>query len=85
MAQAAGILVFRTEGVKPTASTVYYYAGIDEARFKRPVMPGDRLEIEVVLLAHKKTIWKFSCVARVDGAVVAEAVILCTQRLQEPG
>jgi 3-hydroxyacyl-[acyl-carrier-protein] dehydratase len=85
MAQAAGILVFRTRGDKPTANTVYYYAGIDEARFKKPVVPGDRLEIEAVILAHKKTIWKFSCVARVDGAMVAEAVILCTERVQEPG
>lgn len=85
MAQAAGILVFRTQGEKPSADTVYYYAGIDEARFKRPVVPGDRLEIEAVILAHKKTIWKFSCVARVDGAVAAEAVILCTERIQGQG
>nr|ART35621.1 A89 [uncultured bacterium] len=85
MAQAAGILVFRTQGVKPDASTIYYYAGIDEARFKKPVVPGDRLEIEAVILAHKRTIWKFACVARVDGAIVAEAVILCTERVQEQG
>ena len=85
MAQAAGILVFRTQGEKPSANTVYYYAGIDQARFKRPVVPGDRLEIEAVILAHKKTIWKFSCVARVDGAVAAEAVILCTERTQGQG
>jgi len=82
MAQAAGILVFRTRGDKPDANTVYYYAGIDEARFKKPVVPGDRLEIEVTILAHKRTIWKFACVARVDGAVAAEAVILCTERIQ---
>ena len=81
MAQAAGILVFRTRGDKPDANTVYYYAGIDEARFKKPVVPGDRLEIEATILAHKKTIWKFACVARVDGAVAAEAVILCTERI----
>lgn len=85
MAQAAGILVFRTRGSKPSAKTVYYYAGIDEARFKKPVVPGDRLEIEAVILAHKKSIWKFACVARVDGAMVAEAVILCTEREEEPG
>lgn len=85
MAQAAGILVFRTRGRKPSARTMYYYAGIDEARFKKPVMPGDRLEIEAVILAHKRSIWKFACVARVDGAMVAEAVILCTEREEEPG
>jgi len=85
MAQAAGILVFRTRGDKVDANTVYYYAGIDEARFKKPVVPGDRLEIEATILAHKKTIWKFDCVARVGGAVVAEAVILCTERTQGQG
>jgi 3-hydroxyacyl-[acyl-carrier-protein] dehydratase len=81
MAQAAGILVFRTQDQKPGSHAVYYYAGIDEARFKRPVVPGDRLEIEASILAHKRIIWKFACVARVDGAVVAEAVILCTERI----
>ena len=85
MAQAAGILVFRTRGDEPDANTIYYYAGIDDARFKKPVVPGDRLEVEVTLLARKRTIWKFACVARVDGAVVAEAVILCTERVQESG
>jgi 3-hydroxyacyl-[acyl-carrier-protein] dehydratase len=84
MAQAAGILVFRTRGDMPDANTVYYYAGIDDARFKRPVVPGDRLEIEVTLLARKRTIWKFACVARVDGAVAAQASILCTERVGEP-
>lgn len=81
MAQAAGILVFRTQNQKPGSHAVYYYAGIDEARFKRPVVPGDRLEIEASILAHKRIIWKFACVARVDGVVVAEAVILCTERI----
>jgi 3-hydroxyacyl-[acyl-carrier-protein] dehydratase len=85
MAQAGGILAFRTRGDKPEANTAYYYAGIDEARFKKPVVPGDRLEIEVIILAHKRDVWKFSCAARVGGAVVAEAVILCTERIQGPG
>ena len=83
MAQASGILVFRTLGGKPDANNVYYYAGIDKARFKRPVVPGDRLEVESLMLAHKRGIWKFSCVARVDGAVAAEAEILVTERIQE--
>jgi 3-hydroxyacyl-[acyl-carrier-protein] dehydratase len=82
MAQAAGILVFRTRGDRPDANTVYYYAGIDKARFKKPVVPGDRLEIEVVILAHKRTIWKFGCVARVDGVVAAEAEILVTEQVK---
>jgi len=80
MAQAAGILVFRTQGTRPDQNSVYYYAGIDNARFKRPVVPGDRLEIEVAILGSKRGIWKFGCLARVDGATAAEAEILCTVR-----
>ncbi len=80
MAQAAGILVFRTLGTKPDEKSVYYYAGIDGARFKRPVAPGDCLEIEVTILGSKRGIWKFACVARVNGAVASEAEILCTVR-----
>jgi 3-hydroxyacyl-[acyl-carrier-protein] dehydratase len=83
MAQAAGILVFRTRGVRPNANTVYYYAGIDKARFKRPVIPGDRLEIEALILASKRSIWKFACIGRVDGAVAAEAEILITEQVKE--
>jgi 3-hydroxyacyl-[acyl-carrier-protein] dehydratase len=78
MAQAAAILAFRTLDMQPDERAVYYYAGIDKARFKKPVLPGDRLEIEVGLLGSKRTIWKFACMARVDGQLVAEAEILCT-------
>jgi 3-hydroxyacyl-[acyl-carrier-protein] dehydratase len=80
MAQAAGILVFRTENAKPDQNSVYYYAGIDDARFKKPVVPGDQLEIEVTLERCLRGIWKFACVARVDGGIVAEAKILCSMR-----
>jgi len=85
MAQAAGILVFRTAGRIPDENSVYYYAGIDKARFKKPVVPGDQLEIEVLLLASKRGIYKFGCAARVDGSVVAEAEILCTVRASGDG
>ena len=80
MAQAAGILVFRTLGAKPDENSVYYYAGIDNARFKKPVLPGDRLEIEVTIIGSKRGVWKFGAIARVDGAVVTQADILCTVR-----
>lgn len=80
MAQAAGILVFRTLGAKPDEKSVYYYAGIDNARFKRPVEPGDQLIIEVSILGSKRGIWKFGCTAKVADALVAEADILCTVR-----
>jgi 3-hydroxyacyl-[acyl-carrier-protein] dehydratase len=80
MAQAAGILVFRTLDRKPDDQSVYYYAGIDNARFKRPVEPGDQLLIEVTILGSKRGIWKFGCAARVGETLVAEADILCTVR-----
>ena len=80
MAQAAGILVFRTLGTKPDDKSVYYYAGIDNARFKRPVVPGDQLRVEVAILGSKRGIWKFGCTAHVGDALVAEADILCTVR-----
>jgi 3-hydroxyacyl-[acyl-carrier-protein] dehydratase len=80
MAQAAGILVFRTNGTKPDDKTAYYYVGIDNARFKKPVMPGDQLELEVRLERSLRGIAKFTCVARVAGGTVAEATILCSIR-----
>jgi len=80
MAQAAAILVFRTLNVKPDEKAVYYYAGIDNARFKRPVEPGDQLAVEVLILGSKRGIWKFGCKAHVVEALAAEADILCTVR-----
>jgi len=80
MAQAAAILAFRTLGEKPSEKSIYYYAGIDDARFKRPVEPGDQLLIDVQILGSKRGIWKFGCAVRVGDALVAQADILCTVR-----
>ena len=81
MAQAAGVLMFSAEGQAGRVDDhVYYYVGIDNARFKKPVLPGDRLELEVVLERARRGIGRFACVARVADAVVAEAVILCSIR-----
>lgn len=77
MAQAAGVLVFRSRGEKPNPDSLYYYVGIDHARFKRPVVPGDRLEIEVHMERQLRGIGRFNCAARVDGELAAEATILC--------
>lgn len=84
MAQAAGVLVFRTEGTRPDDRTVYYYVGIDNARFKKPVVPGDQLEIEVRLERNLRGISRFGCEARVEGRIVAEATILCSMRAIDP-
>ena len=80
MAQAAAILSFRTLGTKPDDKSVYYFVGIDEARFKRPVSPGDQLVLEVVLERKVRGIWKFNAKARVGEALAAEAKIMCTVR-----
>ena len=84
MAQAAGVLVFSAEPPGQLDRSVYYYVGIDNARFKKPVVPGDQLELEVKLERSLRGIGKFSCVARVGGAVVADAVILCSVRPVDP-
>jgi 3-hydroxyacyl-[acyl-carrier-protein] dehydratase len=80
MAQAAGVLAFTREGSQPIERSVYYYVGIDNARFKKPVVPGDQLELEVTMERVLRGIGKFACVARVAGATVAEATILCSVR-----
>jgi 3-hydroxyacyl-[acyl-carrier-protein] dehydratase len=77
MAQAAAILSFKTMGVKPSDDSVYYFAGIDSARFKRPVSPGDQIVFNVKIDRILKGIWKYSGVASVDGHVVAEAQMMC--------
>ncbi|HTP63243.1 MAG TPA: 3-hydroxyacyl-ACP dehydratase FabZ [Burkholderiales bacterium] len=80
MAQAAAILGLRTLVTRPDPNTTYYYAGIDNARFKRPVEPGDQLMIEIVIQGSKRGIWKFGCTVKVDGVLVSEADILCAYR-----
>lgn len=78
MAQAAAILSFRTMGAKPDDKSVYYFVGIDGARFKRPVGPGDQLVIEVAVVMNRRGIWKFSGRASVDGQLACEAELMCT-------
>lgn len=80
MAQAAALLAFDTMGVQLDDKTVYYFAGIDGARFKRPVEPGDQLVMEVTLDRMKAGIFKFKGIARVDDATACEAELMCTMR-----
>jgi 3-hydroxyacyl-[acyl-carrier-protein] dehydratase len=80
MAQAAAILSFVTMDAKSDNKSIYYFVGIDNARFKRPVTAGDSLRITVNLTRHVRGIWKFSAVARVEDVVAAEAELMCTVR-----
>ena len=80
MAQAAAVLAFKTFNLKSDSRSVYYFVGIDEARFKKPVMPGDRLILKVQILRAIRGIWKFSAQAFVEDVLVSEAQLLCTMR-----
>ncbi len=80
MAQATGILAFKTAGHVPDGSSLYYFVGIDSARFKQPVIPGDQLIIQVDFVKEKRGIWKFDGEARVDDNVVCSAVLMCAER-----
>lgn len=80
MAQAAAILTFRTRHHLPDDKSIYYFVGIDRARFKRPVVPGDQLELHVSILRDTSRLWKFKGEARVAGNLAAEAELLCTLR-----
>lgn len=80
MAQAAALLAFDAAGITMDDKTVYYFAGIDGARFKRPVEPGDQLVMDIELDRMRAGIYKFKGVTRVDGEVVCEAELMCTMR-----
>lgn len=80
LAQAAGILSFKTMDSKPDDNSVFYFVGIDECRFKKPVMPGDQLHLHVEIERNMRGIWKYKAEARVDGQVVAEAKLMCAKR-----
>lgn len=84
MAQAAAILSFKLMDQKPSPDSVYYFAGIDGARFKRPVGPGDQLRLEVEILREMRGVVKFGAKALVDGQIAAEAELLCTYRKVDP-
>ncbi|MFC1749631.1 3-hydroxyacyl-ACP dehydratase FabZ [Pseudomonadota bacterium] len=80
LAQATGIFAFKTTDKKPTPGSLYYFVGIDNARFKQPVVPGDQLILEVELIKCKRGVWKFDSRAKVDGKVVASADLMCAER-----
>ena len=77
LAQATGILAFATADEAPGADTLYYFVGIDKARFRKPVEPGDQLRLEVRLIRRIRTVWRFSAEALVDDRVVASAELMC--------
>ena len=80
LAQAGGILAFKSLGEKPAPDTVFYFAGLDEVRFKRPILPGDQLHLHVEVERQMRGVWKFKGEARVDGQIAAEGALMCAKR-----
>ncbi|HPI58697.1 MAG TPA: 3-hydroxyacyl-ACP dehydratase FabZ [Zoogloea sp.] len=77
LAQAAAVLAFKTDGTIPDKDAMVYFASVDNVRFKRPVVPGDQLMLEVEIVRTIRNIWKFKGVARVAGEVATEAEFMC--------
>ena len=80
LAQTAALLSFESSGVEPGDDVVVYFVGIDGARFKRPVEPGDQLVLEAALDRAKGGIYKYKTRATVDGETACEAELMCTMR-----
>ncbi len=79
LAQASGLLAYKSAG-EPKENELYYFAGIDKARFRKPVVPGDVLHLEVELIKERRGIGRFIAVAQVDGEEVCSAEIMCARR-----
>ena len=80
LAQATGILSFKTNECLPTEQSLYYFVGIDNARFRKPVEPGDQLLMEVELVRRIRDVWKFKGKAMVGDEVVASAELMCAEK-----
>ena len=83
LAQATGMLAYVSSDNMASENSLYYFAGIDNARFRKPVEPGDQLVLEVELIKSKRGIWKFKGEAKVDGKVVASADLMCAEQTIE--
>lgn len=80
MAQATGVLAFRSSEVQPDNRSLYYLVGVDKARFKQPVEPGDQLMIEVKLTRILRGVWMYDATSKVEGKLVASAELMCMKR-----
>ena len=80
MAQISGILGFKTMQKKPADGSLYYFAGADKLRFKRPVVPGDQVMLYSEVVSERRGVWKFEVRSEVDGEMCSAATILCADR-----
>lgn len=83
LAQATGILAFKSEVGKPVDGQIYMLVGVDKVRFKRTVEPGDQITLRVEVITVKRGMWKFDCKATVDGQLITSATLMCTQKAAE--
>jgi len=83
LAQAAGVLGFKSQEKKPKDGYLYYFVGADNIRLRRPVVPGDQLRLEASIASSKKGIFKFDCRASVDNELVTSMTIMCAERRVE--
>ena len=80
MAQLSGVLAFETKGVRPADGTNYLFGGVEKARFRRQVIPGDRLDLESTIVAERKIMMKFESAAFVDGEIACSAVLTVVEQ-----
>lgn len=80
MAQAAGILGFKSQNKTPADGSIYYFVGADNLRFKRPCVPGDQVMLRASIISERRGIWKFAVSSDVDGELCSSATILCADR-----
>ena len=80
LAQATGILAYRSTNSKPSSNKLYYLVGVDNTRFKKPAMPGDQLILEIDLVKTLRGVWKFKARALVDNQVITSADLMCAER-----
>ena len=80
MAQLSGVLAFETKGVRPADGTNYLFGGVEKARFRRQVIPGDRLDLESTIVTERKIMMKFECAAFVDGEIACSAVLTVVEQ-----
>ncbi|MEX0902168.1 MAG: 3-hydroxyacyl-ACP dehydratase FabZ [Pseudohongiellaceae bacterium] len=83
LAQAAGVLGFKSQEKKPKDGYLYYFVGADDVRLRRPVVPGDRLQLEAKVITNKRGVFKFDCRASVGDELVGTMTIMCAERKVE--
>jgi 3-hydroxyacyl-[acyl-carrier-protein] dehydratase len=80
LAQATGILAYKSTDTKPNGKSLYYLVGIDKARFKRPIYPGEQVMLKVEVIKSMRGVWKFKAVATVNDNIMASAELMCAER-----